>query len=118
MRPPAKRHQAVRDMNNRRSRIEIIADILRLGRTIKTDITCGCDLNYYQLQRYLRYLTERGFLKLEDPASARLEYCPTLKGRELLDDIERVRALLGLPDRDEAPPVRVPQKGSPATVGD
>ncbi len=105
-------------MNNRRSRIEIIADILRLGRTIKTDITCGCDLNYYQLQRYLKYLTARGFLRIEDPDNARREYCPTLKGRELLDDIERVRVLLGLPDRDEAPTARAPQTGSLATVRD
>ncbi len=91
-------------MNSRRSRIEIIADILRLGKTVKPDITCACDLNYYQLQRYLAFLTAQGLLE-PGKAGDRLEYCPTPKGRELLGHIERVRDLLCLPDRDEA---RVP----------
>ncbi len=101
-------------MNTRRSKIEIIGDILRLGKTIRTDITCGCDLNYYQLQRYLKYLTAEGFLELDNPSGPRLQYRPTTKGQELLNHIEKVRTILDIPDRDEAPPVMTLKRKIPA----
>lgn len=89
-------------MNMRRSNIEIIGDILRLGRTGKTDIMYGCDLSYYQLQKYLHFLTERGFLEL-DIRGNRKRYRPTVTGEQLLDHIDKVRMLMGFVERDAAP---------------
>lgn len=83
----------------RRSNIEIIGDILRLGKTGKTNIMYGCDLSYYQLQKYLRFLLEHGFIEM-DGKSARRSYRPTSNGEQLLNHIEEVRFLLGLSDRD------------------
>ncbi len=48
--------------NQKRSRIEVMADILRLGEAGKTQIMFEANLSYIQLQKYLRQLTEGGFL--------------------------------------------------------
>ncbi len=87
-------------MNGRRSNIEIISDILRLGRTGKTDILYGCDLSYYQLQKYLGFLVARGFLEVDGHNNTRKRYKPTTRGEQLLSHIDQVRVILGLPDRD------------------
>ncbi len=47
---------------NKRSRIEVMADILRLGEAGKMEIMFEANLSYIQLQKYLRQLTEGGFL--------------------------------------------------------
>ncbi len=39
---------------NKRSRIEVMADILRLGEAGKTEIMFEANLSYIQLQKYLR----------------------------------------------------------------
>ena len=87
-------------MSNRRSNIEIIADILRLGIVGKTDILYGCDLSYHQMHRYLRFLLAQGFLKSDDDEDTPKRYKPTKVGEQLLSDIDKVRALLELRDRD------------------
>jgi predicted transcriptional regulator len=87
-------------MDNRRSNIEIIADILRLGHTKKTDIMYGCDLCFSQAQRYLPFLLERGLLEEDERINGRRTYRPTDEGKLLLAHIERVRELMDLPDRD------------------
>ena len=87
-------------MDTRRSNIEIIADILRLGNTKKTDIMYGCDLCFSQAQRYLPFLLERGLLEEYEVVKGRRTYRPTPEGEQLLLHIERVRELMELPDRD------------------
>ena len=46
-------------MNKRRSSIQVIADMLRLGEAGKTEIMYSANMSYFQLQKYLQYLTER-----------------------------------------------------------
>ena len=87
-------------MDTRRSNIEIIADILRLGNTKKTDIMYGCDLCFSQAQRYIPFLLERGLLEEYEVVKGRKTYRPTHEGEQLLTHIERVRELMDLPDRD------------------
>ena len=89
-------------MHSRRSSIEIIADILRLGETGKTDILYSCDLSYHQLQKYLDFLIAHGFLELDGHNNPRKHYKPTADGKQLLSHIDEVRLLLGLRDHDEA----------------
>lgn len=87
-------------VDTRRSNIEIIADILRLGHTKKTDIMYGCDLCFSQAQRYLPFLLDKGLLKEDAHIKGRRTYQPTIEGKKLLVHIERVRELMNLPDRD------------------
>ena len=47
---------------NKKSRIEVMADIPRLGEAGKMEIMFEANLSYIQLQKYLRQLTEGGFL--------------------------------------------------------
>ena len=50
-------------LTNRRSSIEVIADMLRLGEAGKTEIMYSANMSYAQLQKYLKFLLE---LKLID----------------------------------------------------
>ena len=43
---------------NRRSNIQIIADMLRLGEAGKTEIMYSANMSYFQLQKYLKFLLE------------------------------------------------------------
>jgi len=85
-------------VRGKRSNIEIIADILRLGKASKTDILYGCDLSYTQLQKYLRFLVARGLLELGEDDSGGRHYNSTVLGNELLGRIDWVRELMGLSD--------------------
>ncbi len=85
-------------MRGKRSNIEIIADILRLGKASKTDILYGCDLSYTQLQKYLHFLIARGLLELGEDDSEGRRYESTALGNELLGRIDWVRELMGLSD--------------------
>jgi predicted transcriptional regulator len=40
-------------MERRRSSVEVIADILRLGQAGKTEIMYSANMSYFQLQKYL-----------------------------------------------------------------
>ena len=82
-------------MNGRRSDIEIIGEILRLGRAGKTEIMYNAELSYAQLQKYLGFLTEHGLLERVNHNQRKTEYQPTSKGRELLGYIDRALAMLG-----------------------
>jgi predicted transcriptional regulator len=47
----------------RRSNIEVIADMLRLGEAGKTEIMYSANMSYFQLQKYLAFLMQRGFIE-------------------------------------------------------
>jgi predicted transcriptional regulator len=47
------------NLDRRRSSIEIIADMLRLGEAGKTEMMYSVNMSYFQLQKYLNFLLER-----------------------------------------------------------
>jgi predicted transcriptional regulator len=49
-------------LDKRRSSLEIIADMLRLGEAGKTEIMFSVYMSYFQLQKYLNFLLERGLI--------------------------------------------------------
>ncbi len=81
-------------MNNRRSNIEVIADILRLGEASKTEIMYSANMSYSQLQRYLNSLTRGGFIERAELSNPVKRYKVTERGLELLTDIDRISQML------------------------
>ena len=82
-------------LERRRSRIEVIANMLRLGDAGKTEIMYAVNLSYYQLQKYLNLLLG---LKLVDKAATgnqSVTYRVTEKGLRLLRKIDSVLEMLG-----------------------
>ena len=49
-------------LDRRRSSLEIIADMLRLGEAGKTEIMYSVNMSYFQLQKYLGFLLDRGLI--------------------------------------------------------
>ena len=83
-------------MNRRRSNIEIIADMLRVGENGagKTEIMYSANMSYAQIQKYLGFLLSHGFInkvKLGNPA---VTYQVTDKGGELLKNINCIIEVL------------------------
>ena len=85
-------------MRNRRSNIEVMADILRLGEAGKTEIMYSANMSYRQLQRYLRFLTDRGFIEITKVGNPVTTYKVNEKGLRLLTNIENLLAMLGWED--------------------
>ncbi len=84
--------------NHKRSRIEVMADILRLGEAGKTQIMFETNLSYIQLQKYLRYLTEGGFLQRVAVPNPGVKFRITTKGEKLLNNIDVVLDMLEPPE--------------------
>ncbi len=84
-------------MNNRRSNIEIIADMLRVGEdgAGKTKIMYSANMSYSQIQKYLGFLLERGFIDKIKIGNPSVTYLVTDLGLKLLKSIESVTAMLG-----------------------
>ena len=83
-------------MNNRRSNIDIIADMLRLGEAGKTEIMYSANMSYFQLQKYLNFLLQ---LKLIDKVAVGnpiVTYRVTRKGLKLLRNIDNIQQMLEL----------------------
>ena len=80
-------------MNNRRTNVQIMADILRLGPATKTETSYKLNIRRPQLDKYLDFLVKRGFLELSS-GSKTVIYLPTQRGRELLNCIDRVTQVL------------------------
>ena len=83
-------------MNNRRSNVHVIADILRLGEAGKTEIMYSANMSYRQLQKYLDFLVQGDFLERKVVPNPGIKYCVTKKGTRLLQSIESVLDLLGM----------------------
>ena len=84
--------------NHKRSHIEVMADILRLGEAGKTQIMFQANLSYVQLQKYLRYLTEGDFLQRIVLANPGVKFRITRKGEKLLNNIDEVLDMLEPPE--------------------
>ncbi|MBI2850740.1 MAG: hypothetical protein HYX80_06835 [Chloroflexi bacterium] len=87
-------------INNRRSNIQIIADMLRLGEAGKTEMMYSANMSYFQLQKYLKYLLH---LKLIDEVALgnpSVSYRVTEKGFELLKNIDSIQQVLEAGEED------------------
>ncbi|HLE82380.1 MAG TPA: winged helix-turn-helix domain-containing protein [Dehalococcoidia bacterium] len=83
------------EINNRRSSVEVIADILRLKEAGKTEIMYSANMSYRQLQKYLAFLTQEGFLERFVRPNPGVKYRTTQKGQQLLKSIEAILDMLG-----------------------
>lgn len=82
-------------MNSRRSNIEVVADILRMKRASKTQIMYRAGMSYAQLNKYLDYLLDRGFLLWSADRYPGGIYHVSQDGELLLESIEKIEELLG-----------------------
>ena len=91
-------------VNRRRSNIEIIAEMLKVGENGagKTKIMYNANLSYTQIQRYLGFLTSQGFINKMELGNPSVTYRVTDNGLKLLESINTLIKMLGLNDDDEA----------------
>ncbi len=84
-------------MNNRRSNIEIIADMLRVGENGagKTKIMYSANMSYTQIQKYLGFLMSQGFISKMAIGNPSVTYQVTDSGLKLLKSIDSVIEILG-----------------------
>ena len=89
-------------VSRRRSNIEIIADMLRVGESGagKTEIMYSANMSYSQIQKYLDYLVNQGFVNKVDMDNTMVAYQVTDSGLRLLKAIDTLMEMLG-PGRDE-----------------
>jgi predicted transcriptional regulator len=83
-------------MNCRRSNYEVVADILRMETASKTQIMYRAGMSYAQLNKYLDYLIDRGFLLWASDKYPAGIYRTTPQGEVLLDSIDKIQEMLGL----------------------
>ena len=101
--PKASNNHGVRQMkmNNRRSNIEIIADMLRTGENGagKTEIMYSVNMSYSQIQKYLGFLMSQGFITKVEVGNPVVTYQVTHSGLKLLKSIDSVTEMLGWDDK-------------------
>jgi len=87
-------------VNRRRSDIEIIADMLKVGENGagKTEIMYSANMSYRQIQKYLGYLTGQGFIDKIKMGNPSVTYKVTDNGLKLLQLISSIKEMLGLDD--------------------
>ena len=88
-------------MNNRRSNIEVIADMLRLGEAGKTEIMYSANMSYFQLQKYLKFLLELRLIDRVAVGNPVVTYRVTRKGLKLLKSIDYILEMLELTEKEE-----------------
>jgi len=83
-------------MNRRRSHIEIIAEMLRVGENGagKTEIMYSVNMSYAQLQKYLAFLLTHELIQKVEVGNPSVRYHVTDKGAELLKSIDSVIEVL------------------------
>jgi predicted transcriptional regulator len=83
-------------MNRRRSNIEIIADMLRIGENGagKTELMYSANMSYAQIQKYLGFLLSHGFINKVKLGNPSVSYQVTEKGGELLRNIDGIVEVL------------------------
>jgi len=84
-------------VGQRRSNIEIIADMLRVGENGagKTEIMYSANMSYNQIQKYLDYLVTQGFLDIVRLDNLGIVYRVTESGSKLLSTIDSLIEMLG-----------------------
>jgi predicted transcriptional regulator len=89
-------------MNRRRSNIEIIGDMLRVGENGagKTEIMYSANMSYSQIQKYLGFLISHSFIDRVEVGNPVVTYRVTDKGLALLRSIDTILEVLELRDAD------------------
>jgi predicted transcriptional regulator len=84
-------------VSQRRSSIEIIADMLRVGENGagKTEIMYSANMSYHQIQKYLDYLVSQGFINKVNLGNTLVAYQVTESGLKLLKAIDTLMEMLG-----------------------
>ncbi|MFC1953050.1 winged helix-turn-helix domain-containing protein [Chloroflexota bacterium] len=85
-------------LNNRRSNIDIIADMLRLGEAGKTEIMYSANMSYFQLQKYLKFLLQMKLIDKVTVGNPTVTYRVTKKGLRLLRNIDSIQQILQTSD--------------------
>ena len=85
-------------VNKRRSDIEIIADMLKVGENGagKTEIMYSANMSYRQIQKYLGFLMGQGFIDRMKMGNPSVTYQVTDSGLKLLQLIGNIKEMLGL----------------------
>ena len=83
-------------VGQRRSNIEIIADMLRVGENGagKTEIMYTANMSYSQIQKYLDYLVNQGFINKVNMDNTMVAYQVTDTGLKLLKAIDTLMEML------------------------
>ena len=84
----------------RRSSIEVIADMLRLGEAGKTEIMYSANMSYFQLQKYLKFLLQLELIDKVAVGNPVVTYRVTKKGLRLLRNIDNILEVLELREED------------------
>ncbi len=87
-------------MERRRSSIEVIADMLRLGEAGKTEIMYSANMSYFQLQKYLTFLLQLGLINKVTVGNPVVTYRVTRKGLRLLRNIDNITHMLESGEKD------------------
>ncbi|MBA7651403.1 hypothetical protein ES703_59222 [subsurface metagenome] len=87
-------------LNQRRSNIEIIAEMLKVGENGagKTKIMYNANLSYTQVQKYLGFLMSQGFIDKVEMGNPSVTYQMTESGLNLLESINSLIEMLGPSD--------------------
>ena len=87
-------------VNQRRSDVEIIAEMLRIGENgaVKTKIMYNANMSYSQMKKYLRFLINQGYLDSVRAGNPSVMYQATDRGLNLLKSIDGFIEILGLND--------------------
>ena len=87
-------------VNRRRSDIEIIADMLKVGENGagKTEIMYSANMSYSQIQKYLGYLVAAGYIDKMKMGNPSVTYQVTDSGLRLLQLITNIKEMLGWDD--------------------
>ena len=88
-------------LSNRRSSIEVIADMLRLGEAGKTEIMYSVNMSYAQLQKYLKFLLELNLIDKVTYGNPMVTYRVTEKGLRLLRSIDNILETLEMRTVDD-----------------
>jgi predicted transcriptional regulator len=83
-------------MNQRRSNIEIISEMLRIGAdgAGKTEIMYSANMSYRQLQKYLKFMMSQGLIDQIEIGNPSITFIVTEKGHGLRRSIETVLEVL------------------------
>lgn len=105
------------NVRNRRTSIEIIAEMLRLGQEEvgKTRLMYNVNMSHTQLEKYIGFLVQGGFLRTVMNSNG-VKYRVTQKGRQLLKDIDKMAEVLGL-DRENGQAPNTPKTDRQVHVG-
>ena len=89
-------------VNQRRSDIEIISDMLEVGENGagKTQIMYGANMSYSQIQKYLGFLVGHGFIDKMKMGNPSVTYQVTDSGLKLLELIGNLKEMLGLDESE------------------